>query len=141
MINVSKRGGFSDRNSIKPEKTEMQNKEFDERTRVQLINMINRLYIFTSHNLRPLETIDKGFIAFTTTNPDNRYVRMAHVKTNNNLRDYYFRDIVLGEQKEELYNPTNNYRIALAFREAGEGFDTVSTHIAKEHSCNSETPQ
>ena len=25
--------------------------------------------IFTSHNLRPLETIDKGFIAFTTTNP------------------------------------------------------------------------
>ena len=25
--------------------------------------------IFTSHNLRPLETLDKGFIAFTTTSP------------------------------------------------------------------------
>ena len=44
MINVSKRGGFSDRNAIKPENTEIQNKEFDARTRVQLVNMINRLY-------------------------------------------------------------------------------------------------
>ena len=45
MINVSKRGGFSDRNAIKPENTEIQNKEFDARTRVQLVNMINRLYV------------------------------------------------------------------------------------------------
>lgn len=29
--------------------------------------------IFTSHNLRVLETVDKQFLAFTTTNPDNRY--------------------------------------------------------------------
>lgn len=79
--------------------------------------------IFTSHNLRPLETLDKGFIAFTTTNPENRYIRMANVKGNNNLRDFYYRNIVLGEQSEQLYNPTNNYEIALAFREAGESFD------------------
>ena len=78
--------------------------------------------IFTSHNLRPLETIDKGFIAFTTTNPENRYIRMTNVKENNNLRDFYFRDIVLGEQNEPVYNPTNNFEIALAFREAGEAF-------------------
>ncbi|UKI51156.1 MAG: ATP-binding protein [Clostridium sp.] len=25
--------------------------------------------IFTSHNLRPLETLNKAFVAFTTTNP------------------------------------------------------------------------
>ena len=30
------------------------------------------------------------------------------------------RDIVLGEQNEELYEPTNNAEIAFAFREAGE---------------------
>ena len=36
--------------------------------------------IFTSHNLRPLETIDKGFIAFTTVNPENRYIRFVNVK-------------------------------------------------------------
>lgn len=76
--------------------------------------------IFTSHNLRPLETLDRGFIAFTTTNPMKRYIRMANIKDNNNLRDFYFRDIVLGEQSEEIYKPTNNAEIALAFREAGE---------------------
>lgn len=76
--------------------------------------------IFTSHNLRPLETIDKGFVAFTTTNPENRYIRLTNIKTNNNLRDFYYRDIVLGEQSEPVYEPTNNYEIALAFREAGE---------------------
>ena len=76
--------------------------------------------IFTSHNLRPLETLDRGFIAFTTTNPLKRYIRLSSVKENNNLRDFYFRDIVLGEQQEEIYKPTNNAEIAMAFREAGE---------------------
>lgn len=86
----------------------------------ELLNIISEKgkgqLIFTSHNLRPLETIDKGFIAFTTTNPDNRYIHMTNVKGNNNLRDFYYRDIVLGEQNESVYNPTNNYEIALAFR-------------------------
>ncbi len=92
----------------------------------ELLNIISEKgkgqLIFTSHNLRPLETIDKGFIAFTTTNPDNRYIRLTNVKGNNNLRDFYYRDIVLGEQSELVYNPTNNFEIALAFREAGEAF-------------------
>ena len=76
--------------------------------------------IFTSHNLRPLETLDRGFIAFTTTNPENRYIRLINVKNNHNLRDFYYRDIMLGEQNEPIYEPTNNYDIALAFREAGD---------------------
>ena len=76
--------------------------------------------VFTSHNLRPLETIDKGFIAFTTTNTKRRYLRMTNVKGNNNLRDFYYRDIVLGGQSEQLYETTNNYEIALAFKEAGD---------------------
>lgn len=75
--------------------------------------------IFTCHNLRPLETIDRGFIAFTTTNPAKRYARMANVKSSNNLRDFYYRDIVLGGQKEQLYEPTHNGEIELAFIEAG----------------------
>lgn len=76
--------------------------------------------IFTSHNLRPLETLDKSFIAFTTTNSTNRYVRLTNVKEHNNLRDLYYRDIMLGDKSEELYEPTNNAEIALAFHEAGE---------------------
>lgn len=93
----------------------------------ELLNIISEKgkgqLIFTSHNLRPLETIDRGFVAFTTTNPKNRYIRFSHVKDNHNLRDFYFRDIVLGEQSEEVYEPTNNYEIALAFREAGEAVE------------------
>jgi AAA15 family ATPase/GTPase len=80
--------------------------------------------IFTSHNLRPLETIDKGFIAFTTVNPENRYIRFVNVKGNNNLRDFYYRDITLGEQTEPVYDPTNNYEIMLALKEAGKTYDT-----------------
>ena len=74
--------------------------------------------IFTSHNLRPLETIDKSFVAFTTVNPDNRYIRFTNVKTSNNLRDFYYRDIILGEQSEPVYEPTNNRKIAYAFLKA-----------------------
>lgn len=75
--------------------------------------------IFTSHNLRPLETLDRGFISFTTTNSKQRYMRLKNVKDNNNLRDFYYRDIMLGEQTEELYDMTNNSEIALAMRKAG----------------------
>jgi hypothetical protein len=75
--------------------------------------------IFTSHNLRPLETLDKNFVAFTTTNPSNRYIKLTNVKTNHNLRDFYYRDIILGEQEDPVYEGTNNYEITMAFREAG----------------------
>ena len=76
--------------------------------------------LFTSHNLRPLETIDRSYIAFTTVNPKNRYIKLNNVKNNNNIRSFYFRDIVLGEQHECVYERTNNAEIALAFKEAGE---------------------
>ena len=44
MPKISKRGGFSDRNKIKPINTEIQLKDFDKRTRIQLQNMISRFY-------------------------------------------------------------------------------------------------
>lgn len=75
--------------------------------------------VFTSHNLRPLETLDKCFIAFTTTNANNRYIRMSNIKKTNNLRDFYYRDIILGEQSEIIYELINNSEISMAFREAG----------------------
>lgn len=76
--------------------------------------------IFTSHNLRALETIEKKYVYFTTTNDENRYVKMAYVSTNNNLRDFYFHELLLGGQKEKLYEQTNNGAITLAFKKAGE---------------------
>ncbi len=44
MAKVSKRGGFSDRNGIKPINNEIQLKDFDKRTRIQLQNMLGELY-------------------------------------------------------------------------------------------------
>lgn len=75
--------------------------------------------IFTSHNLRPLETLHKSSILFTTTNPENRYIRMANVNTNNNLRDLYLHDLILGGQKECIYEATNTFAIGRALRIAG----------------------
>ena len=75
--------------------------------------------IFTSHNLRPLEMIDDDALLFTTTNPENRYIRLSKSK-NNNMRDAYLRSISLGGQKEDIYNTTNSFEISHAFRKAGK---------------------
>ena len=80
--------------------------------------------IFTSHNLRPLETLDKQLIVFTSTDPNNRYVRMRGVKETNNLRSLYFGNIVLGGSETELYKYTSEGEIAYAMRQAGENFAT-----------------
>ena len=76
-------------------------------------------FIFTSHNLRPLEVINKKFLYFTTTNPKNRYIRLKNIAATNNLRDTYFREILLNEQEEEIYNRTKRHKIIDALKKAG----------------------
>lgn len=76
-------------------------------------------FIFTSHNLRPLEVIDKKFLYFTTTNPHNRYIKLKNIAATNNLRDTYFREIVLCEQEEEIYKKTKRFKIIAALKKAG----------------------
>lgn len=75
--------------------------------------------IFTSHNLRALEMLDKESIMFSTTNPENRYIHMKNVKGSNNLRSMYIRSITLGGQDEVIYEETDSLEIARAFRKAG----------------------
>ena len=77
--------------------------------------------IFTSHNLRALEMIDKESIMFSTTNPDNLYIHMKNVRESNNLRNMYIRSITLGGQSEQIYEETDSLKIARAFRKAGRG--------------------
>lgn len=77
--------------------------------------------IFTSHNLRALEMIDKESIMFSTTNPDNRYIHMKNVRESNNLRNMYIRSITLGGQSEQIYEETDSLKIDRAFRKAGRG--------------------
>lgn len=84
---------------------------FDESAKGQLI--------FTSHNLRALEMLEKESIMFSTTNSSNQYIHMKNIKQSNNLRDVYLRSITLGGQKEEIYKETSSLKIARAFRRAG----------------------
>lgn len=76
--------------------------------------------IFTSHNLRPLEMLDKSNIVFSTANSKERYIRMSNVKQSNNLRNVYLRSVLLGGQNEPLYEETSSLKMAQAFRMAGK---------------------
>ena len=75
--------------------------------------------VFTSHNLRPLEVINRKFICFTTANRNNRYVKIKNLGKTNNLRDVYLRTIFADDREEKLYNSKDGYMIADAFRKAG----------------------
>jgi AAA15 family ATPase/GTPase len=75
--------------------------------------------IFTSHNLRALEILNKDSIMFSTVNPNNRYIHMKSVRGSNNLRSMYIRSITLGGLDETIYEETDSLKIARAFRKAG----------------------
>lgn len=80
--------------------------------------------IFTSHNLRALETMDRACVAFTTADPKDAYVHIKASQAAMNLRDLYYRMLILGSSgTTPLYNSTSSARIALALREAGGRHD------------------
>lgn len=57
-------------------------------------------FIFTSHNLRPLEVMSYTHFIFATVNPNNRFVTLKGVKPKNNLRDIYIRKIMYGDDDD-----------------------------------------
>lgn len=73
--------------------------------------------VFTSHDLRPLEMIDRRKLLFTTANPENRFIRLRG--RGGNLRDQYLRSIALGGEAEAILPPTDPYAVSRAFRQAG----------------------
>ncbi len=79
-------------------------------------------FIFTSHNLRPLEVLRKESLIFTTSNPDNRYIRLKGVGRTNNLRNLYLREILGNTQDEQIYDAAKRQRMISAFMKAGVGF-------------------
>lgn len=81
--------------------------------------------VFTSHNLRALEMLNKESIMFSTANPNNRYIHMKNIKNSNNLRDQYIRSITLGGQNEVIYSETDSLKIARAFRKAGRSVENA----------------
>lgn len=76
--------------------------------------------VFTSHNLRALEMLDSRSILFSTTNSDNRYIRLRGRRSGESLREAYLRSITLGGQKESVYAETDSAKIGRAFRRSGK---------------------
>jgi len=71
-------------------------------------------FIFTAHNLRPLETlgkINKNFLCFTTTDPKNR-TRLPNITGTSNLRDVY-----LSKIKKKNYEGSNKEKLEGEFEE------------------------
>lgn len=79
--------------------------------------------IFTSHNLRILEVLETNKVVVSTSNPQNRYIKLKNVKETNNLRDLYLRTIQLGGQKEELYQGKSSADLRIAFMKAGKAIE------------------
>ena len=75
--------------------------------------------IFTSHNLRIMEKLDKKNIICSTINPDNRYISLKGIEKNHNRRDFYIRALILGGQNERIYDDTDLQDIGYAFSKAG----------------------
>ncbi|MBK5200658.1 MAG: ATP-binding protein [Spirochaetaceae bacterium] len=80
-------------------------------------------FIFTSHNLRVLEVLNFKKIWVTTNNPDNRFIQLKGVRTLSNARDIYLRSLLLGGQKESLYDETDSYELQKSFIIAGKNND------------------
>ena len=75
--------------------------------------------IFTSHNLRIMEKLDKQNIICSTVNPENRFISLKGIEKTHNRRDFYIRTIVLGGQSEKIYDDTDLQDIGYALKKAG----------------------
>jgi AAA15 family ATPase/GTPase len=84
-------------------------------------------FLFTSHNLRPLEVLGNHGIYLTTTDPRDRYAEYPYTKDTVNFRSKYLRDVKLDSElttsgnKREYYSATNEDHIRHAFSLAGKG--------------------
>lgn len=75
--------------------------------------------LFTAHNLRPLEILDKKDVFFSTRNPKKRYITMKNVKQTNNLRKMYARFLAIGKDDVDAFSyEINKDYIASCFQRA-----------------------
>lgn len=131
MAKVSARGGFSDRNGIKPVNVEIQLKDFDQRTRNQLGNMVSDLYAKVYENNTYWENDNiQAFLRFVlgeiysepidTRKYCNDDKVFAIINNTINQDDYddvltliesiiQYWDQYLKEKVFEYYNPYNGY--------------------------------
>lgn len=74
MLKVSRRGGFSDRNGIKPENAEIQLLEFDNRTRNEIATMISKIYNKGISNVSSPKDERQKFVKYILSNIYGQFV-------------------------------------------------------------------
>lgn len=93
------------------------------------------LFIFTSHNLRPLEILGKNNIYFTIEQDEenkNRLVKFPYLQPGSNLRNQYFRTLFLSSGDDEFTYNVKKGDIRKAFFKAIK----VYTHEEKGSASN-----
>lgn len=87
---------------------------------VALEDMGRGQLLFTAHNLRPLERLQKKHLVFTTMDPFKRFIRFHGIKETNNLRDIYLREVLLGiNDKTPLNTPVKASKLRGALLKVG----------------------
>ena len=81
-------------------------------------NRMRGQFIFTAHNLRPLENLSVKNIVFTTCNDNPKYIRLKNIKSSNNLRKVYLNQIQTNSNHYDLYQPIPDVKLKSAFRRA-----------------------
>ena len=81
MLEVSRRNGFSDRNGIKPENTEIQLNNFDKTTRKRIVNFIKQLYYNVYKNIYARSTCPEF------TEPIQKFIKFIYREVYNLIID------------------------------------------------------
>lgn len=82
------------------------------------------LFIFTSHNLRPLEILGKKRIYFTINKKNDRFsLYSSYVQPGTNFRNQYMRSLFLGSEEEPFAFKVRKSDIRKAFMEANKVYN------------------
>lgn len=77
-------------------------------------------FLFTAHNLRPLEVLETKNIFLTTADAEERYIKFNSLHPTNNPRDKYLNYIFMNSYKKPLYIRTESSELSYALRKAGK---------------------
>lgn len=81
------------------------------------------LFIFTSHNLRPLEILGKNNIYFTTDDLNNKFTKFPYLQPGSNLRNQYIRALFLGIEDDKFVFNIKKGDIRRAFLKAVRAYN------------------
>lgn len=76
------------------------------------------LFIFTSHNLRPLEILGKNNVYFTVTKNKNIFKKYPYIQPGANFRNQYIRSLYLSSDEDDFHFSVKKGDIRKAFLKA-----------------------